>query len=255
MERLREGASRILSQHLDLVQVNLPPNLERRVLGERGEQLFQAGELTDEGLAGEFDAYLLPDESMGSKEAERQLSQLLYTILSQNLIVASDPTKLYKITADLLKAWGKDPELYLGVSPDVKQTDRPEDENTMMLQGNFAQVKASVLDNPIEHLMVHNALPQSPVFQVLPPELQAQIAQYLQGHMQEHMQLMQVMIAAATKAKGGGVGTNGSQPAGTTRGGTRATAPVGAEPGVGAVQNPGTEARRVQRLGEGQTPA
>jgi len=67
-ERLRLGASRILNTHLDLVQLNIPQGFEEKVVGESDEPIFHAGELTDEGISGEFQAYLLPDPSMGSKQ-------------------------------------------------------------------------------------------------------------------------------------------------------------------------------------------
>lgn len=259
INRMRLGAARILTQHLDLVQKNIPPGLESRVLGEKGEPVFEANELTAEGIRGEFDAYLLPDESLGSKEAERQLAQMLYQLLIQNLIVSSDPTKIYKITADLLKAYGKDPESYLGVAPDVKQTDRPEDENTLIIQGQFASVKASVLDNPIEHILKHTELLQDPVLQTLDPAMQQMVMSFTQAHIQEHLQMLQLVIAAAQKeksqqgGKGGGTtepGSNGAQ------GGTAGAAPpVGPEPGMGSVQNPLAAAGGTQRIGESQSPA
>ena len=257
--RLREGAARILTQHLDLVQTNLPPGLESRLLGTKGEPVFEANELTQESVASDMDAYLLPDESLGSRETERQLAQMLYTTLIQNLIVASDPSKIYKITADFLKAYGKDPEAYLGVAPDVKQTDRPEDENTYILQGQFASVKASVLDNHLEHMLSHQAMLQDPGFQTLPEALKAQVTQFLMGHIQEHMQLMQMLMQAAQQAKGGGGDANGSGNGQSGRNGQKRgpgpAAPVGPEPGVGSVQQPRAAAAQTQRTGTGQPPA
>ena len=257
INRLRLGAARILTQHLDLVQTNLPPGLETRVLGEKGEPVFDANELTQAGLAGEFDAYLLPDESLGSKEAERQLAQMIYQLLVQNLIVASDPTKLYKITADVLKSYGKDPERYLGIAPDVKQTDRPEEENQFIIQGQFASVKASVLDNPIEHILRHTALLQDPVLQTLPLDLIPLVTQFIQGHIQEHIQLLQLIMAVAQKQKGQSQEgeSDGAGTSGTTNGASPAAPSVGNEPSVGAPQNPLAAAGATQRLGESQYPA
>lgn len=269
VQRMREGASRIVSQHLDQIQKRAEADddfmafMERRVLGERGQPLFPAnesglGDLAREGLAGEFDAYQLPDESMGSKETERQLAQLLYTMLVQNLIVASDPTKLYKVTADVLKAFGKDPEQYLGVAPDVKQTDRPEDENTLILQGDLASVQASVLDNHMEHILVHQAIGQSPVFLAYPPEMQAMIMQFMQAHIEQHMHMMQVLMQLAAQAKpqpGGGSSPNGPQSSGAPGRAPQAAAPVGPEPGMGAVQQPRAQAGAIQRSGESQGAA
>ena len=255
IDRLRAGAARILTQHLDLLQHNFPPGLESRVLGEKGEVVFEdPNELTKEGISGEFDAYLLPDESMGSKEAERQLAQYLYQLALGNPIIMSDMSKLYRVTADLYKAYGKDPEQYLGIAPDVKQTDRPEDENTLILQGQFASVRASVLDNPIEHIMVHMALLQDPGFQRIPPQIQQEVTTFIQAHIQEHLQMMQMVMIASQKAGKGG-GQNGPQRPGAAPGRPGTASPVGPEPGVGAANNPLAAAGATQRVGESQTPA
>ena len=258
--RLREGAARILSTHLDLIQLRAEqPDgflafMEKRVLGERGEPIFAPNELAMDGLEGEYDAYLLPDESLGSKESERQLSTMLYQIAMTSPVVVSDPTKQYKALADVYKAYGKDPEQYLGIAPDIKQTDRPEDENTMILQGDLASVQASMLDNHIEHILVHTQLLQSPVMAALPPEMQQPIVQFVQAHIQQHMQLMQLMMTLAAKQKAGG-GTNTNATASNGGGGARKAggAPsVGPEPGVGSVQHPRAQAGAIQRTGESQ---
>ena len=267
--RLREGAARILSTHLDLVQKRASEDgqgspdgfmamMEKRVLGERGQPIFENNELIAEGLAGEFDAYLLPDESLGSKESERQLAQLLYQTAVTNPLIMSDATKLYKVTADLFKSFGKDPEAYLGRAPDVKQTDRPEDENTMILQGDLSSVQASLLDNHLEHLLIHQGIFQSPVFLAMAPDMQAAVTQFVQAHMQQHMQLLQVMLQQAQSAKptgGVGNGANVQAPGGGGRRGAGAAPSVGPEPGVGSVQQPAAAAGAVQRQGESRRPA
>ena len=255
LHRLREGAARIMTHHFDNVQTHIAemPNLERRVLGEDGAQVFGVNELTDEGLSGEYDAYLLPDESMGSKEMERNLAQQIYAILTQNLIVASDPAKLYKITADLLKAWGKDPKAYLGPAPEIAGAVSPADEHTMMLQGDFAGLQATVTQNPIEHILAHTAFLHDPALQQLQPALQQQIQQVMAQHIQQHQQVLQLVVAASAQAgkskspsQGGGQ-TNGARRGGTQRGGPGPAAPVGPESGVGDVSSPLARAQQTQR--------
>ncbi len=208
-ERLREGAARIVQTHLDLLQLNIPPGLENRVLGEDGMPIFQSNELTDEGIAGEFDAYILMDPSMGSKQSERELASMVYSVLLQNIIVGTDPQKIYKITADLLKAYGKDPEEYLGPEPDHDMIDSPEDENTLIVQGDFARVKAQITENHILHIQKHNEFLQSPSLAALPPHLSAQIQQFTLQHIQEHQMQMQVMMSLMKKFGGGEGGKDG----------------------------------------------
>lgn len=240
-ERLREGAARIIQQDLDILQLNIPPGLENRVLGEDGLPLFTANELTAEGISGEFDAYILMDPSMGSKDTERQLASMLYSMLLQNVIVGSDPVKIYKVTADLLKAYGKDPEDYLGPEPDHDMIDSPEDENTLIVQGDFARVRAQMTENHILHIQKHMELLQSPslqAMQITAPAMVQQVQQFTMQHIQEHEQMMQVMMAMMKKfgsAPGGKPGEGGKD------GGDNGTGPQGpAATGAGGPSSMGT---------------
>src|SRR3990167_7988836 len=133
-ERLRQGAAEILTTELDMIQLNLPDGFEQMVLGEGGEPIFKAGELSDQALSGQFSAYLLPDPSMGSKQTERELMSMVYSILMQNVIVGTDPSKIYQVAYDWLKSYGLEEQAkrYLGPAPSQDDIDSPEDENTLM---------------------------------------------------------------------------------------------------------------------------
>ena len=205
-QRLREGCARILTKIFDLVQKNVPPGLENRVLGEDGEPIFHANELTEEGLSGELDAYILEDASQGSANTERQLAVFLYQILLQNPIVGSDPIKIYMATANLLKAHRVNPEEFLGPIPEMSDFDSPEDENTKILQGDFAKVRANLVDNHMQHIMVHQKVQMSPTLAAINPNMYQEILQYTQSHVQEHMQYMQQMIAMQQMGGKGGPG-------------------------------------------------
>jgi hypothetical protein len=180
--------------------------METRVLGEKNEPLFQQGELTDEGMSGQYDAYLLNDPTLGSKETERQVASMMYSLLLMNPIVGSDPSKIYKVTADLLRSVGKDPVEYLGPEPEADMVDTPEDENTLMIQGEFNRVKAQMTENHMYHIQKHTELLQSPTFSQLAsvtPALVQQVNQYAQQHIQEHMMMMQAMMQLMKKVTGG----------------------------------------------------
>lgn len=212
-KRLREGAGRIIQNHLDLLQLNIPPGLETRILGEDGQPLFTKDELTAMGISGEFDAYLLEDPSFGSSDMEKEVSSMLYSTLMQNMIVATDPVKIYEVTADMIKAYGKEPEKYLGPKPDTDMIDSPEDENTLMIQGDFKRVRAMITENHIDHIRVHSELMQSPSLAQIAtatPELVNQIMQFNQQHIMEHMQMLQAMQAMVGKF-GGGTGGQGGR--------------------------------------------
>lgn len=223
-ERLRQGAADILTTELDLIQLNLPEGFENLVLGEGGDPIFKAGELSDKGLSGKFTAYLLPDPSMGSKQTERELMGMVYSILMQNIIVGTDPSKIYQVTYDYLKSYGLEDQAkrYLGPGPTIDNIDSPEEENTLMIQGDFKRVKANIAENHIEHIMKHTEMMQSPALlqiQKTAPALVQQIMTYNQQHIQEHMALMQQMMSLMGKAnKSMGTQQGGNQPNGNGNG-------------------------------------
>ena len=251
-ERLRAGAARILNNQLDLIQLNIPPGFEERVLGEKGDPVFLQGELSDEGLSGRFDAYLLPDPSMGSKESERQLYDMVYNILMQNPITATDPNKIYMLSQDWLKSRGIEPEKavrYLGPPPEVDDIDDPLDENTLMLQGDFKRVTPNIAENHLHHIKTHQDMLASPAFARIAkvtPELAQEVAQYAQLHIQQHLQMFQSVLAMMQKVGGKPTnGTNGSEP-----GTGQSPTPDGSKPGVENTQGPMGEALNTKRKGE-----
>lgn len=268
-ERLRAGAAQIASQHLDLLQLNIPPGLENKILGEKGEPVFQQNELCAAGIAGEFDAYLLADPSQGSKQTERELASMFYSVLLQNIIVGTDPAKIYAITADFLKAYGKEDDVvkYLGPAPSADDIDDPEDENTLMLQGDFARVRPQIAENHVLHIQKHMEMMQSPNFLQLSqvtPALSQQVMQFNQQHIMEHQQMMQTMIGLVTKFGGGKPdgpsgpnqpgqdqsGQSGNEPGGSP--GSQGASPLS---GLGVPSSPLGSAMQTKREGKVGGPA
>ena len=212
VERLKTSAGRIMNVLLDLIQLNIPPGMETRILGEKGEPIFQEGEITDQSIDGQFDAYMANDPAMGSKATERELMSMLYSVLMQNMIVGTDPVKIYQVTAKLLKSYGQEPIEYLGPEPSMDDIDSPEDENTLMVQGDFGRVKANITENHLQHIFAHQQLMNSPSLALIGqtnPNLVNEIMQYNQQHIQEHTAMMQAMMGMIGKAgqqKGAGDG-------------------------------------------------
>ena len=238
-ERLRQGAAEILTTELDIIQLNIPAGFEDLVLGQGGDPIFKAGELSDEGLSGKFTAYLLPDPSMGSKQTERELMAMVYSILMQNVLVGTDPAKIYQVTYDYLKSYGMEDQAkrYLGPPPALDDIDSPEDENTLMVQGDFKRVKANIAENHIEHIMKHTELMQSPSLAIIAktaPALAQQIMTYNQQHIQEHMSLMQQMMSLMGKP-GSGLPQGGQQNGNGANGGPETGGSANA--GVGGMEN------------------
>jgi len=231
--------------------------MEEKVLGEKGDKIFHAGELTDEGISGEFYAYLLPDPSMGSKETERNLMSQLYAVLMQNPIVATDPTKIYAVTADTLKAYGRDDgfiQKWLGPSPTPDDITDPGDENTLMLQGDFQRVTPQLTENHIQHIMEHSKLTQSPNFQQMAataPALAEEIMTYNQQHIQQHMMMMQQLQQMMQQAQKGAQKGQGGE-SGAFGGNPNANQNASSQQGMGVGQGPMAEANNTQREGKVQ---
>ena len=231
VERLKTSAARIMNVLLDLIQLNIPQGMETRILGEKGEAVFQEGEITSDSIAGEFDAYLANDPAMGSKSTERELMSMLYSVLMQNMIVGTDPVKIYQVTAKLLKSYGQEPIEYLGPEPSMDDIDSPEDENTLMVQGDFGRVKANITENHLQHIFAHQQLMNSPSLALIGqtnPNLVNEIMQYNQQHIQEHTAMMQAMMgmigkAGQQKGAGDGKGEGPTNPASDPNGGMENT--------------------------------
>ena len=251
--RLRRGAAKIITQHLDLVQKNIPPGMEQFILGEDGIPLFSENELSELGISGEYDAFLMPDPAEGSKQLERQLAEFFYNMLMPNPLIGTDPVKMYKVTADLIKSWEKNPEEYLGPEPKMDDIDSPEDENTLIIQGDFARVRPQIYENHLLHIQTHSALLQSPSLAALPPHLAQQVMQFTQSHIQEHHNQMGLLMALQQQIAGGSSGRTPGGPAG----GGQANAIGGPEntsqsPGVGEGATALGRAMETKRAGQSQ---
>ena len=246
-ERLRKGAGEIFNQHLDLLQLNIPKGLEKRILGEKHEPVFEDNELSSEGISGQYDAYILPDPAMGSKQANRDIWNMLYSLLLQNPIVGTDPVKIYRVTAELVKSFDQNPTELLGPAPSEDDIDDPKEENTLIVQGDFGRVRAQIMENHLLHIQEHMGLMQSPSLAQLPPALIEQVQQFTMQHIQEHQQMMQLMMSLSQQTVGGKSG--GGQPGNpeTNQGAPNAS-------GVEQTSGPLGDALNQQREGQSGTP-
>ena len=121
---------------------------------------------------------------------------------------------IYKVTADFLKSYGKDPEEYLGPEPSGDNVDDPETENTLMIQGDFERVTAQIAENHFLHIQKHMELENSPSLKAVAltaPHMVEQIVNFNRQHIQQHMQMVQIMQALMTKVGGGGGGTGSKE--------------------------------------------
>lgn len=251
-QRLRSGMANIIRQRLDILQLNIPQGLEQRILGEDGSPVFAPNELSMAGISGEFDAYLLPDPSLGSKETEQQVAQMLYSIFIQNPLVMQNPVAIYKLSADIFKSVGKNEKEYLGPPPDMDMIDDPEKENTLIVQGQYDRVVPMPQENHLIHIQKHMNLLQSPSLAQVPPHLLGEIAQFVQQHIQQHMQMMQVMMGLMQK---GSKNAGGEGPQGSQAGDRGKLQGPNSQPGMEQVPGPLGEALATKREGQAGVPS
>lgn len=242
-QRLRAGAARILTLLLNQLQLNLPPGMETRILGEDGQPLFGEGELTTTSIDSEMDAFIMEDPALGSAEMERQLAQLVYATLMQNPLVATDPILIYKETALWLTKMGENPIEHLGPEPEGASLYTPEEENTMLIEGQFQKVRAKLTENHIQHMQSHQKLPLSPTMVMISPEEQQLVASAVQSHIQEHMMMLQQMLSMVSQ-KGA---VQGGAPNGATGSQAQGNAALG---GMGNIPGPFGAVEKTKEQGQ-----
>lgn len=197
-QRLRESFAEQMTHLLHQVQLNMPQGMEKEILGEDGEPIFQDNEITPDRILAELDGYIEGDAGMGDRNTQRQLASFIYNTLLQNPLVATDPVKLYIITADLLESHGKNSEDILGPKPNLMEFDSAEDENTMIREGKLKDVRAHLMENHLEHITVHSLPLQTMDIKNWNPVT----IQYLNGHIMEHQQMMNQMVQISQMGKG-----------------------------------------------------
>jgi len=185
---------------------------------------------------------------MGDKNMQRQLTDYIYQLLMQNPLVVADPMKIDKITRDLVEAYESETEAeeLLGPKPERKDYDTPEEENTLLIQGDFAKVRALMPENHLHHIMAHQELISSPSFAQLPKGIADQVYGYMMAHIQEHQQMFQQAISNAITLKGGMGGEPGQASS------NQGNAQVG---GMGGSPSPMGQVLNEKRTGESKPPS
>jgi hypothetical protein len=235
---IRRGLGTVLTDIFDLCHLNMPGGLEKRILGENSQPIFESSDDVKAAFAQEMDAYLLPNASFGDIGTERELAIMLYDkfVTGGNPFIVGNPAKLYKATANIFKAFKEDPTEWLGSSPSSKATDDPIDEHTLIREGEV--IHAEPQENHLEHIVVHNQLINSPDILLWPKEM----VEVLRAHIQEHEQALQLMLQFQA-GQGGGSGNQGQ---GGTTGGNQAANGGGASPTAGQPGATGSAAPAAQ---------
>ena len=152
--RIIEDICEGITMLINLYQDTAPPRLAKRVLGEKGEQLFP--NLSVKDLRGGYDARMEPDITAGSKAYERDMYLWGFNSLQQTIWFDPrvNPKGNWQLTEATMKRVGlpthfmpPEPPAQMGTGQEVK------DEWTKFMQGE--KFDPTDKDNPMEHIKGH----------------------------------------------------------------------------------------------------
>lgn len=203
---IRDGITGILNQIFDLCFLNMPEGLEKRILGEDHEPIFESGQAIKEAFYTQMDSYLAPDSSFGDVNTMRELATILYDkfVLGGNPLVIGSMERLYHATAEVFRAYGEEPKEWIGAAPISKETSDPIEEHTIIREGRV--ISPDPQENHLEHMLVHTNMLNNPEIVTWPKEA----VQVLTQHIAEHQNMMlQVMQFQQQGGAGGGKSKDG----------------------------------------------
>ncbi len=242
---IRDGIAEILTDIFDLCHSNMPEGLEKRILGENNEPVFETNEDIKAAFMTEMDCYLEPNASFGNVDTARELASLLYDkfVVGGNPLVVGSIDKLYNATANVFKAYGENPKEWIGPPPTSKETNDPIEEHTIIREGRV--IAPEPQENHLEHIMAHKQVMETPEIVMWSKDA----VQVLQQHMQEHMQMMQMIMQFQNKGGTGGGENGGGDP--NAQGGPAKTA---GEQSVSGNANPASDTSKQQTQGAAASP-
>ncbi len=188
----REDLTKIFKHFWELEIMFLPPRQFFRVTEEQAEGLFPVRDggahLEPRDKVGDFDFKLKLATSAHNKEVDRQRAMQLFSLDIQNPIVVANPVSLWKVTNRLHKAMGDENfEDVIPRPPEADRSKRPEEELTLLMQGEAVTV--SSLDNDHLHVAQHKKDIEWLMAQEPPDKLTAQkLLEHIPAHLQQIQQ-------------------------------------------------------------------
>lgn len=245
---MRDGVAEILTQIFDICFLNMPEGLEKRILGENSEKIFESSEEVKDAFLTQMDCYLEPNSAFGDINTARELSMMLYDkfVMGGNPLVVGAVDKIYHATANVFKAYGENPNEWIGPAPVAKETNDPLEEHTIIREGR--EIPADPQENHLEHIMTHMQVLQTPEIIQWPREA----VMLLQQHIESHKQMMQMVMQFQSQGKKG-ADQNGQ---GGKTGSKGEPSQSGGKQGVPGNGNPAQSAAKQQTQGSALgTPA
>lgn len=239
---IRDGIAEMMTQIFDLCFLNMPEGLEKRILGEDHEPIFESGQAIKEAFYTQMDSYLEPNAAFGDINTMRELSTILYDkfVLGGNPLVVGSMDRLYHATAEVFKAYGEEPKEWIGPAPVSKETSDPFEEHTIIREGRV--ISPDPQENHLEHIMVHSQMLQSPEIVTWPKEAAMILTQHIEEHKNMMIQIMQF------QAQQGGAGGQGQDSGGDSKKATGSEGAAG-KPGASGSAAPAQDTSANQTQG------
>lgn len=161
LRMLREAMRGALRHVWELAIAYLPEQTFFRITEEEAGGLFNVRQgfasLDAADRTGHYDFDLKFATSKVGKDAEKERQLALYQIDVGNPLILNNPRALYHITVQLHRAFGDEQfERLVPKPPDDELTLPPDEEHTMMLQGEDVHVRPG--DDDLEHLTAHHRM-------------------------------------------------------------------------------------------------
>jgi len=238
---IRDGIAKILTQIFDLCFLNMPEGLEKRILGEDHEPIFESGQAIKEAFYTQMDSYLEPNAAFGDVNTMRELATILYDkfVLGGNPLVVGSMDRLYHATAEVFRAYGENPKEWIGPAPVSKETSDPIEEHTIIREGRV--ISPDPQENHLEHILVHSQMLQTPEIITWPKEAVMVLTQHIEEHKNMMIQIMQF------QAQQGGAG-GGQDGGGNSKKATGSEGAAG-KPGVSGSAAPAQDTSANQTQG------
>lgn len=159
VKRIQDEFAEAINMLIVLYQDWADPKLGERILGEDGQQVIR--NLSINSLRGNYDCYLTPDITSGSKSYERQVALWAFKELQVGSVWMSpqlNPRGNWLLTKDIMKKQGiENPEHYLPPMPKqgMDESEEAKNEWNRFMQGEKFSPPEGVTPAAVEHFLTH----------------------------------------------------------------------------------------------------
>ncbi|MEA2013745.1 MAG: LAGLIDADG family homing endonuclease, partial [Thermodesulfobacteriota bacterium] len=216
----------ILSSIRQSYEENMPPDLQSRILGKKGNPVFK--QLSPETIAGNYDCKMTLDLTSGNIGMEREINAIIMQTMAFDPFVMQNPAYGWEIRKDYLISLNKrNVESIIGPKPPTEADEKDAEDIFYQIQQEKMPDVPTNMDIKILNRLME--LKNSPIFDKLSSEAKVIFTRYIQMAKIAYAESMQErMVQYAQSGQGGA-----SQSAGGAGGAAQAPS-IGGTPGAGS---------------------